>query len=66
MNKEAALIMIIVIMFIIILALLYTLARVIKISERQAQRMEGIDDYLFTKFLIDERKTENGRTGESS
>jgi hypothetical protein len=28
--------------------------------------MEGIDDYLFTKFLIDERKTENGRTGESS
>lgn len=53
-------------MFIIILALLYMLAKVIKISARQAQRMEGIDDYLFTKFLTDERKNENGRTGESS
>lgn len=53
-------------MFIIILALLYALARIIKISERQAQRMEGIDDYLLNRFLLNERENENGRTGESS
>lgn len=66
MNQEATLYLIILIMFFIILALLYGLAKVIKASERQAQRMEGINDYLFNKFLMDERQDENGRTGESS
>lgn len=65
MNQEATLYMIIIIMFIIILALLWGLAKVIKASQRQAERMEGINDYLFTKYLINEKDNE-GRTGESS
>ena len=59
MPKEAILIMIIIIMAIIILALLWVLAKVIKTAERSAQRMEGIDDYLFTKYLLNERDKEN-------
>jgi uncharacterized membrane protein len=65
-NKEATLIMAIIIMAIIILALLLVLLRVIKAAERSARRMEGIDDYLFTKYLINEKDNEAGRTGESS
>lgn len=65
-NTESAMVLIIFVMFLIILGLLWALARVIKMSERQAQRMEGIDDYLFTKFLINEQDKENGKTGESS
>jgi hypothetical protein len=53
-------------MAIIILALLLVLLRVIKAAERSARRMEGIDDYLFTKYLINEKDNEAGRTGESS
>lgn len=65
MNQEATLYLIIIIMFIIILGLLWGLVYVIKASHRQAERMEGINDYLFTKFLINEKDNE-GRTGESS
>lgn len=62
MNKEAILIVAIIIMAAIILALLLVLLRVIKAAERSAKRMEGIDDYLFTKFVLNERENENGRT----
>lgn len=66
MNQEATLYLIILVMFFIILALLWGLAKVMKASERQAQRMEGINDYLFNKYLINEKDNETGRTGESS
>jgi hypothetical protein len=65
-NPEATLYLIILVMFFIILALLWGLAKVMRASQRQAERMEGINDYLFNKYLINEKDNENGRTGESS
>jgi hypothetical protein len=65
-NKEANLILIIIIMFIVILVLLYVVAKLCKTNGRMAQRMEGLDDLLLNRFLINERDNEKGRTGESS
>ena len=68
MGKEVTLIMIIILLAVLVLAL--TIA-VIWLSRKiiwMSDRVNAVDDYILTKFLVNERKrqSEEGRTGESS
>lgn len=64
MSKEITLVMLIIILSITIFGLIWALIRSLAIIKRISSRLQGIDDLLLTKYLINERQKSNIRANE--
>lgn len=64
MSKEITLVMLIVILSSTIFGLIWALIKSLTVIRRISTRLQGIDDLLLTKFLINEREKSNAGTDE--
>jgi flagellar basal body-associated protein FliL len=68
MSKEVTLIMIIILLGVLVLVLTIAVVWLSRKIIWMSDRVNAVDDYILTKYLINERdkQNEDGRTGESS
>lgn len=63
------LIMLLVVLLIIVLGLTWAVVKLVRAVEKSASRIDGINDYLLTHFLLNEREKETkigpGGSGDS-
>ena len=58
MSNELTLILIIIVLSIVVCGLVIAVVRLVKVVQRSAEQIEGTNDYLLTRFLINERDKE--------